>query len=241
VSTHIGAAPGAIAPTVLLPGDPLRARWIAETWLEDARCYSEVRGMYGYTGSWRGQPVSVQGSGMGQPSMAIYVNELFREYGVARIIRVGSCGALTERVAIRDVVIASGACTDSAMNRLRFGGLDYAPVADFDLLRAAVDAARARADVTAHVGLLFSGDSFYSPRPELLEPMVAHGALAIEMEASALYTLAASHGRQALAICTVSDHLVTREETTAEERERSFGAMVEIALEAALGSGHPPA
>jgi purine-nucleoside phosphorylase len=235
VSTHIGADPGAIAPTVLLPGDPLRARWIAETWLDDARCYSEVRGMLGFTGTWRGQPVSVQGSGMGQPSMAIYVNELFREYDVARVVRVGSCGALTERVAIRDVVIASGACTDSAMNRLRFGGLDYAPVADFDLLRAAVDAARARADVTSHVGLLFSGDSFYSPRPELLEPMVEHGVLAIEMEASALYTLGASYQRQALAICTVSDHLVTREETSAEERERSFGAMVEIALEAALG------
>jgi purine-nucleoside phosphorylase len=176
---------------------------------------------------------------MGQPSLAIYVNELFREYDVARVVRVGSCGALTEQVAIRDVVIASGACTDSAMNRLRFGGLDYAPVADFDLLRAAVDTARARPDVTSHVGLLFSGDSFYSPRPELLEPMVAHGVLAIEMEASALYTLAASYGRQALAVCTVSDHLVTHEETTAEERERSFGAMVEIALEATLG--HPAA
>jgi purine-nucleoside phosphorylase len=238
VSTHIGAEPGAIAPTVLLPGDPLRARWIAETWLDDVRCYSEVRGMYGFTGRWRGQPVSVQGSGMGQPSMAIYVNELFREYDVARVVRVGSCGALTDQVAIRDVVIASGACTDSSMNRLRFHGLDYAPVADFDLLRAAVDAGRARADVRTHVGLLFSGDAFYSPRPELLDPMVAHGVVAIEMEASALYTLAASFGRQALAICTVSDHLVTGEETSAQEREQSFGAMVEIALAATLGQ--PP-
>lgn len=230
MSTHIGAAAGDIAETVLLPGDPLRAKWIAETFLEGVRCYTEVRGMYGFTGTWQGRRVSVQGSGMGQPSLAIYVNELFREYDVQQIIRVGSCGALSESVGIRDVVIASGACTDSSMNSLRFGGLDYAPVADFDLLRVAVDAARAREDVTSHVGLIFSGDSFYSPRPELLEPMVAHGVLAIEMEASALYTLAASYARRALAICTVSDHIVTGEQTSAADRETSFGAMVEIAL-----------
>ena len=236
MSIHIGAEPGQIAPTVLLPGDPLRARWIAETFLDDATCYSEVRGMYGFTGTWQGQPVSVQGSGMGQPSMSIYVNELFEDYGVQRIIRVGSCGAVSERLGLRDVVIASGACTDSSMNRLRFHGLDYAPVADFGLLRAAVEAAEARTDVTSHVGLLFSGDTFYNPRAELMEPMVAHGALAIEMEASALYTIAASYGRKALAICTVSDHLVTREETTQQEREQTFGQMVEIALNAALPS-----
>jgi purine-nucleoside phosphorylase len=237
MSTHIAAAPGQIAPTLLLPGDPLRAKWIAETFLEDATCYSEVRGMYGFTGTWQGHPVSVQGSGMGQPSMAIYVNELFREYDVQSIVRVGSCGALTERLALRDVVLASGACTDSAMNRHRFLGLDYAPVADFDLLRAAVDAARSRADVRSHVGLIYSSDSFYNPRAaELGKPLVDHGVLAVEMEASALYTLAASYGRRALAICTVSDHIVTGEETTAAEREQGFGAMVEIALEAALGS-----
>lgn len=234
MSTHIGAAAGQIAPTVLLPGDPLRARWIAETHLDDATCYSEVRGMYGYTGTWQGRPVSVQGSGMGQPSMAIYVNELFREYDVQTVVRVGSCGALTDRLAVRDVVLASGACTDSSMNRLRFGGLDYAPVADFGLLRAAYDAATARPDVTTHVGLIHSSDSFYSPRPELVQPLVDHGVLAVEMEASALYTLAASYGRRALAICTVSDHVVTGEETSAAERERTFGAMVEIALAAAL-------
>ena len=235
MSTHIAAAPGQIAPTLLLPGDPLRAKWIAETFLDDATCYSEVRGMYGFTGTWRGHPVSVQGSGMGQPSMAIYVNELFREYDVQSIVRVGSCGALTERLALRDVVLASGACTDSSMNRLRFHGLDYAPVADFGLLRAAHDAATGREGVTAHVGLIYSSDSFYSPRTELVEPLVDHGVLAVEMEASALYTLAASYGRRALAICTVSDHIVTGEETTAAEREQGFGAMVEIALEAALG------
>ncbi|MEO9326026.1 purine-nucleoside phosphorylase [Nocardioides sp. C4-1] len=230
MSTHIGAGDGAIAPTVLLPGDPLRARWIAETFLDDAVCYSEVRGMLGFTGTWQGRPVSVQGSGMGQPSMAIYVNELFRDYDVQSIVRVGSCGALTDRLAIRDVVIASGACTDSSMNRIAFEGLDYAPVADFDLLR---DAAAAAPE--AHVGLIFSGDSFYSARPELLTRMVEHGVLAIEMEASALYTLAARFGRRALAICTVSDHIVTGEETTADERQETFGRMVEIALTAALG------
>ena len=233
MSTHIGAAAGDIAPTVLMPGDPLRARWIAETFLDDARCYSEVRGMLGYTGTWRGTPVSVQGSGMGQPSLAIYATELFAEYDVQSIVRVGSCGALTERLAVRDVVIASAACTDSSMNTHRFHGYDYAPVADFGLLRAAYDAAVAQG-VAPHVGLIFSSDSFYSPRVELMAPMVEHGVLAVEMEASALYTLAAEHGRRALAICTVSDHIVTGEETTAQEREQTFGAMVEIALTAAL-------
>ena len=148
MSTHIGAAPGRSRPHVLMPGDPLRARWIAETFLDDAKCYSEVRGMLGYTGTWRGDAVSVQGSGMGQPSLSIYVNELFRDYDVQSIVRVGSCGALTEELAMRDVVIASGACTDSAMNRIRFEGLDYAPVADFELLRAAYDAARPTAPAT---------------------------------------------------------------------------------------------
>ena len=235
MSTHIAAKVGQIAPTVLMPGDPMRAKWIAETFLEDAVRYSEVRGMYGYTGTWQGQQVSVQGSGMGQPSMAIYVNELFDEYDVQTVVRVGSCGALTESVGIRDLVLASGACTDSSLNQLRFHGLDYAPVADFGLLRAAHDLAAARDDVTAHVGLIFSADnSFYNTRRDLMEPMVAHGVLAVEMETSALYTIAASYGRRALAICTVSDHIVTGEETTALEREQTFSAMVDIALSAAL-------
>ena len=235
MSTHIGAQPGEIAPTVLLPGDPLRARWIAETFLDDARCYSEVRGMYGFTGTWRGQAVSVQGSGMGQPSMAIYVNELFTDYDVQSIVRVGSCGAVTDDVGVRDIIIASGACTDSSMNRIAFHGLDYAPVADFGLLRGAVEAAEAREGGSPfHVGLIFSSDSFYAARPELLGEMVKYGVLAVEMEASGLYTLAAKHGRKALAICTVSDHIVTGEETTSQEREQTFGEMVEIALTAAL-------
>jgi purine-nucleoside phosphorylase len=158
MSTHIGAAPGAIAPHVLMPGDPLRAKWIAETFLEDATCYNEVRGMLGYTGTWKGQPVSVQGSGMGQPSFAIYANELFNDYDVQSVVRVGSCGALVEKVGVRDVILASGACTDSGMNRLRFHGLDYAPVADFGLLRTSVDVA-ARRGIVMTVGPILAADA----------------------------------------------------------------------------------
>ena len=235
MSSHIGAAPGQIAPYVLMPGDPLRARWIAETFLQDAFCYTEVRGMAGFTGTYRGERVSVQGSGMGLPSLSIYVNELLGEYDVRTIVRVGSCGALTEDLRLRDLVIASGACTDSSMNRIRFEGLDYAPVADYELLRAAHDAATARPlSVAARVGLIFSSDSFYHPRPELTRRMVEYGVLAVEMEASALYTLAAKYRRRALTICTVSDHIVTGEETTALERQETFGDMVEVALEAML-------
>jgi purine-nucleoside phosphorylase len=233
MSAHIGAEPGDIAPHVLMPGDPLRARWIAETFLEDARCYTEVRGMYGYTGRYRGTPVSVQGSGMGLPSLSIYVNELFTDYDVESIVRVGSCGAMTEDLALRDLVIASGACTDSSMNRIRFDGYDYAPVADFELLRRAADTA-AGLPVRTRVGLIFSSDSFYHPRPEIAARMVEYGVLAVEMEASALYTLAAKHRRRALAVCTVSDHLVTGEQTTAAERQQTFGHMVEVALTAML-------
>ncbi|MDN5892561.1 MAG: purine-nucleoside phosphorylase [Nocardioides sp.] len=234
MSNHIDAAPGAVAPLVLMPGDPLRAKWIAENFLDDATCYNNVRGMLGFTGTWQGHPVSVQGSGMGQPSLAIYAHELFTEYDVDSIIRVGSCGALVEKVGVRAIVLATGACTDSGMNRVRFEGLDYAPVADFGLLRAAYDVATARDDVATWTGLIFSGDQFYPPRSEVMKPMVDHGVLAVEMEASALYTLAAEHNRRALAICTVSDHLVTGEETSSHEREQTFGAMVEIALAAGL-------
>lgn len=234
MSTHIAATPGQIAPIVLFPGDPLRAKWIAETFLDGAELYSETRGMLGFTGAWQGHRVSVQGSGMGQPSMSIYANELFTEYGVQTIVRVGSCGGLTEKVGMRDIIIASGACTDSGINRVRFHGQDYAPVADFPLLRAAVEAAESEPlDVAVHVGLLFSSDQFYSTRPELTESLVQHGALGVEMETSALYTLAAYHDRRALSICTVSDHLVTGEETSAHEREQTFGDMVRIALRAA--------
>ena len=232
--THIAAAAGQIAPIVLFPGDPLRARWIAETFLEGAELYSETRGMLGFTGTWNGHRVSVQGSGMGQPSMSIYANELFDEYDVQSIVRVGSCGAVTEDVKIRDIIIANGACTDSNINRVRFHGLDYAPVANFALLRAAVEASETEPPASAvHVGLLLSGDQFYNTRPELNEAFVKHGVLGIEMETSGLYTLAAYYGRRALSICTVSDHIVTGEETTALEREQTFGDMIRIALQAA--------
>lgn len=234
MSTHIAAEAGQIAPIVLFPGDPLRARWIAETFLEGAELYSETRGMLGFTGTWNGHRVSVQGSGMGQPSMSIYANELFDEYDVQTIVRVGSCGAVTEDVKIRDIIIANGACTDSNINRVRFHGLDYAPVANFALLRAAVEASETEPPASAvHVGLLLSGDQFYNTRPELNEAFVKHGVLGIEMETSGLYTLAAYYGRRALSICTVSDHIVTGEETTALEREQTFGDMIRIALQAA--------
>jgi purine-nucleoside phosphorylase len=193
--------------------------------------------MLGFTGTYRGERVSVQGSGMGLPSLSIYANELLDEYGVRTIVRVGSCGALTEELALRDIVIASGACTDSSMNTIRFEGLDYAPVADFGLLRSAYDEALDRAmPVKTHVGLLFSSDSFYHPRPELTSRLVEYGALAVEMEASALYTLAAKFKARALAICTVSDHIVTGEQTSSREREQTFTDMVEVALAAVLAN-----
>ena len=238
MSIHIAAQPGDIAPRVLFPGDPLRAEWIAKTYLEDAECYSRVRNMLGFTGTYRGQPVSVQGSGMGQPSVAIYATELFKEYGVEQLVRVGSCGALPESIGLRDIVLAMSAATDSSMNRLRFHGLDYAATADFWLLRAAHDAATARA-IKPAVGQILSTDNFYNPRPELLDLLADHGVLAIEMEASALYTLAAAFGRRALAINTVSDHIRTGDSMSAADRESSLGDMVEIALDA-MTVGMPP-
>ena len=234
MSTHIGAKPGEIAERVLLPGDPLRAKWIAETFLSDATCYSQVRNMFGFTGTYRGVPVSVQGSGMGLPSASIYAHELFAEYGVRTLVRVGSAGAISESLKLRDVVAAIGASTDSAMNRQRFDGLvDYAPVADFDLLRRAVDAAAARG-ISLHVGPIASVDAFYTDRPDLYEKLAAYGVLAVEMEAAGLYTLAAKFKAKALAIVTISDHIVHGEHTTADERERSFGDMVQIALDAVV-------
>jgi purine-nucleoside phosphorylase len=236
MSTHIAAGAGAVAPVVLMPGDPLRARWIAREFLTDAACFNEVRGMDGWTGSWQGHRVSVHGSGMGQPSLAIYATELVREHGARTLIRVGSCGALTERLRLRDLVIATGACTDSSMNRIRFEGMDYAPVADFALARAAYDAAvRLAGESSVHTGPVFSSDSFYHPRTDVVRRMAQHGVLAVEMEASALYTIAAGHGVRALAVNTVSDHVLTGEELSAQERQESFVTMIEVALAAAFG------
>ncbi|ASW57080.1 purine-nucleoside phosphorylase [Plantactinospora sp. KBS50] len=234
MSTHIGAQPGEIAERVLMPGDPLRAKWIAETYLEDATCYSQVRGMYGYTGRWSGVEVSVQGSGMGMPSASIYTHELINEYGAKTLIRVGSCGALTEELQLRDVVAASGSSTDSNMNRFRFDGLiDYAPVADFGLLRTSVEVADRRG-ISMRVGPILAADAFYTDRPDLYERLAQYGVLAVEMESAALYTIAARYRVRALTVLTVSDHIVTGAKTSSQEREQTFGQMVEIALDAAI-------
>jgi purine-nucleoside phosphorylase len=234
MSTHIGAEPGQIAERVLMPGDPLRAKWIAETFLEGATCYSSVRNMFGFTGKYRGVDVSVQGSGMGMPSCSIYTHELINDYGVKTLVRVGSCGALSDDLQLRDVIAASGSATDSAMNRLRFDGLiDYAPVADFHLLRAAVDAADSR-KIELHVGPILAADAFYTDRPDLYDKLADYGVLAVEMESAALYTIAARYRARALTLLTVSDHIKTGERTTAQEREQTFSHMVEVALDAIL-------
>jgi purine-nucleoside phosphorylase len=234
MSTHIGAQPGEIAERVLLPGDPLRAKWIAETYLKDARCYSTVRNMLGFTGTYEGVEVSVQGTGMGMPSCSIYTHELINDYGVRTLIRVGSCGAITESLKLRDVIAASGSSTDSYMNRTRFDGLiDYAPVADFGLLRTAVDVA-ARRGIEMVVGPIVASDAFYTDRPDLYDKLADYGVLAVEMESAALYTIAARFKARALTVLTVSDHIKTGERTTAQDREQTFGQMVEVALETAI-------
>lgn len=231
MSTHIGAKPGEIAERVLMPGDPLRAKWIAETYLEGATCYSTVRGMLGFTGRWNGVDVSVQGSGMGMPSASIYAHELVNEYGAKSLIRVGSCGALVEDLQLRDVIAAIGSSTDSNMNRMRFDGLiDYAPVADFGLLRTSVEVAERRG-ISMRVGPILAADAFYTDRPDLYDALADYGVLAVEMESAALYTIAARFRARALTILTVSDHIKTGEKTTSQEREQTFGQMVEIALD----------
>lgn len=233
MSIHIGSKPGKIAETVLLPGDPYRARWAAETFLDGAELVNEVRGMLGYTGMWRGHEVTIQGSGMGMPSLSIYANELIRDFGAKTLIRIGSCGGMQDRVKIRDVIVAMTASTLSTPSRGIFRELNFAPCADWQLLRAAVAAAEARG-VPTHVGGIYSADVFYDERPDLNEQMTRHGILGVEMEAAELYNLAARHGVRALAVLTVSDHLITHEALSSEDREKSFGDMVEIALEAAF-------
>ena len=234
MTVHIGAKPGEIAETVLMPGDPLRAKWAAETFLDGVKCVNETRGMLGFTGTWQGKRVTIQGSGMGMPSLSIYANELIRDYGAKTLIRIGSCGAMQEAVGIRDVVIAMTASAISTPSRGFFRELQFAPCADYALLERAVAAARAKG-VTTHVGGIYSADVFYDERPDLNEQMTRHGVLAVEMEAAELYTVAARYGARALAVLTVSDHLLTHEALPSAQRERSFGDMVEIALEASLG------
>lgn len=233
MTIHIGAKPGDIAETVLLPGDPYRAKWAAETFLDNPVCVNEVRGMLGFTGTWNGNQVTIHGSGMGMPSLSIYVNELIRDYNAQTLIRIGSAGGMAEHVGIRDVILAMTATTVGNPSQSILKELNYAPCADWSLLRAASIVAENRG-VTTHVGGIYSSDTFYDERADLNEQMVRHGILAVEMEAAELYTLAARHNRRALAVLTVSDHLGTGEALPSEERERSFGDMVEIALEAAF-------
>lgn len=233
MTVHIGAAKGDIAETVLMPGDPYRAKWAAETFLDDVKLVNEVRGMLGFTGTWKGNRVTIQGSGMGMPSLSIYANELIKDFGAKTLIRIGSCGGMQDSVAIRDVIIAMTASTLSTPSRGIFKELNFAPCADYGLLAAAEKAAKAKGTNT-HVGGIYSSDVFYDERPDLNEQMVRHGILGVEMEAAELYILAARHKCRALAVLTVSDHLLTGEALPSEDRERTFGDMVEIALQAAF-------
>jgi purine-nucleoside phosphorylase len=232
---HNAARPGEIADAVLLPGDPLRAEVIARTFLDDVSCYNQVRNMLGFTGTYRGRRISVQGTGMGMPSMSIYATELIRFYGVRTAIRVGSCGALPEHVHLRDVVIAMAAHTTSGMNRNRFGAVDFAAVADFGLVSAAHRLAAERG-IPAHVGTICSSDLFYDEPAVIAETLARYGCLAFEMEAAALYTIAMGEGARALCLATVSDHLTRHEMATAEERQSGFLAMAELALECVLAT-----
>jgi purine-nucleoside phosphorylase len=233
MTVHIGAAPGEIAETVLMPGDPLRAKWAAETFLDDAGCVNEVRGLLGFTGMWRGNRVTIHGSGMGMPSLSIYANELIRDYGARTLIRIGSAGSMQTHVKVRDIVLAMTSSTMATPSRGFFRDLSFAPSADFGLLQAAFTAAQDKAS-SVHVGGIYSSDVFYDERPDLTEQMTRHGVLAVEMEAAELYTVAARHGARALAILTISDHLLTGEALPSADRQSSFSDMVEIALEAAF-------
>ena len=233
MTIHIGANPGDIAETVLMPGDPLRAKWAAEKFLEGAVCVNETRGMLGFTGTWNGNRVTIQGSGMGMPSLSIYANELIRDFGAKTLIRIGSAGGMQPQVKLRDVVLAMTSTTLNSPSSGIFRELNYAPCADFGLLQAAYLAAQ-KVDAGVHVGGIYSSDVFYDERPDLNEQMTRHGILAVEMEAAELYTLAARHGVRALAVLTISDHLQTGEALPADARQSSFADMVQIALEAAF-------
>jgi len=232
---HNHAKPGDYAEAVLLPGDPLRAKWIAETFFDNPRQVNSVRNCLGYTGTWKGKPVSVQASGMGQPSLSIYVHELINSFGAKTLIRVGTCGGLNARVKVRDVVLAQGATTDSAIVKGRFGPYNFAPIADFGLLRSAADKADAKG-LKFHAGNMLSSDIFYHREPGLegYGALPEHGVIGVEMEAAALYTLAARFGVRALAICTMTDCLITHEEISAEDRQTSLVDMVELALDVAV-------
>lgn len=234
---HINAEIGDFSDVVLMPGDPLRAKYIAETFLEDAVEINNIRGMLGFTGIYKGRSISLMSHGMGIPSCSIYVRELITEFGVKKIIRIGSCGAVRDDIKLRDVVICMGACTDSRVNRLRFKDNDYAAIADFDMLRYAVEAASIE-NIPVRIGNIFSADLFYTPNPDMFQIMKKYGILGVEMEAAGIYGLVAELHEEfnckALAICTVSDHILRREATTATERQTTFNEMSLIALESIL-------
>jgi len=233
MSIHIAAKEGDIAEAVLLPGDPLRAKFVADNFLKDAVQYTNVRNILGFTGTYKGKRVSVQGTGMGIPSISIYVNELFKDYGVKRAIRIGTAGSIQKDVKLRDLVIAMSACTDSASNNVRFGGRNYAPTASFSLLKTAWEIAVSKG-WQPKTGSVISSDMFYAENPEEWKLWAKFGCLAVEMECAELYTLAAKYGREALCILTVSDSLVTGESTSSEERQNTFTRMMETALETAI-------
>ncbi|NUF48450.1 purine-nucleoside phosphorylase [Gilliamella sp. ESL0250] len=230
---HINAIDNAFAKTVLMPGDPLRAKFIAETFLENAQEVTNVRAMLGFTGYYKGQKVSIMGHGMGIPSCSIYATELIKFYGVENIIRIGSCGAISPNVNVGDVIVGLGACTDSKVNRLRFKDHDFAAIADFDLTCNAVNAAK-KLGVNVKVGNLFSADLFYSVEPDMFDVMEKYNILGVEMEAAGIYGVAAEYGAKALTICTVSDHIRKGEAMSAEQRQLGFKEMITVALESVL-------
>ena len=233
---HMNAAPGDFAETVLMPGDPLRAQYIADTYLDDARRVNDVRNMWGFTGTYKGTAVSIMAHGMGIPSASIYCTELITEYGVKRVIRVGSCGTSHPDVKLRDIIIAMGASTDSNCNRMRFGGYDYAALASYDLVRKAVDAAEQN-KVRYHVGNIFSADLFYTPDPDMFDTLAKYNVYGVEMEAAGVYAIAAENDVEALAICTVSDDLVSGDALSVEDRQTTFDEMIVVALETVVATG----
>ncbi len=233
MSLHIEAKKGEIAETILLPGDPLRAKFVAENFLEDTVCYNKVRNIFGYTGTYKGKRISVQGTGMGIPSISIYATELIKDYGVKNLVRIGSCGAVKPEINLRDIILAEGASTDSQTNKLVFGGADFAAIANFELLLEAYNIVKKK-KMNVHVGNVLSSDIFYSDDPNFWKIWVKYGILGIDMEATALYSIAAKYGVKALTILTVSDQIVRGEATTSEERQTGFSKMIEIALETVL-------
>ena len=232
---HMNAAPGDFAGTVLMPGDPLRAKYIADTYIDDARRVTDVRNMWGFTGSYKGEPVSVMAHGMGIPSVSIYLTELLQDYDVKRVIRVGSCGTSHPDVKLRDVIIAMGASTDSGVNRMRFGGYDLAALATYDLVKKAVAAAEQQ-NVRYHVGNIFSADLFYTPDPDMFATMAKYNVYGVEMEAAGIFPIAAEYGAEALAICTVSDDILTGDALSSDERQTTFDEMITVALETAVAA-----